>query len=147
MYIPTLFVYFVCLYHIYILLISIMCICIFLSIPATDITWSDLIMIKPWLGNQSISGFISLQPDISCDNFANLLLKDSLVVQNLRDRKPTNKAFVNAVLNEWYSGTGTPVPFTWSDLIQCMRNAGLHPRTVKIIEENVGKLQRPCESG
>ena len=107
------------------------------SILSTGITWSDLIMLKPWLGSQSISGFIALNPATNCDNFANLLLQNPLVVGNLRIQNATNNAFVTAVLTQWYSRTGTPVPFTWRNLIQCMRNAGLDPRTVQIIEQNV----------
>ena len=110
---------------------------IFYPIPAASITWPDLIKIRPWLNNQSISGFIALKPDTTCDNFANLLLQNPSVVQNLRSQNSTNQAFVTAVLTQWYQAIGTPVPFTWRDMIQCMKDAGLDPRTVHIIEQNV----------
>ena len=110
---------------------------IILSIPDANITWSDLIMIKPWLGNQSISGFIALNPIPTCDNFANLLLQNRLVVKNLRSESSSNDTFVTAVLDQWCSRAGTPVPFTWRDLTQCMKDAGLDPRTVQVIEQHV----------
>ena len=120
--------------------------CACISIPVADLIWNDLIMIQPWLNNQSISGFIAFHPDTTCANFANLLLQNPVLVKSLQDSHQGKSAFVQAVLREWYSGTGTPVSFTWWDLIQCMRKTGLNSHTVHIIEQNIlDKVQRPCE--
>ena len=110
----------------------------FFSIRDANITWSEMIMVKPWLGNQSISCFTALNSIPTCDNFASiLLLQNCLVVQNLRSENSTYDAFVIAILNQWCSGTCTPVPFIWRDLIQCMKGAGLDPHTVQVIEQHV----------
>ena len=106
-------------------------------IPSSGPTWNDLIRNQPWLNNQSISRFIALHPAFACDNFANLLLYNPVVVNSLRAINHENNAFVQAVLTQWYSRTGYSVPCTWRDLIQCMKDAGLDPRTVQIIEDNV----------
>ena len=118
------------------------------SNQSAGLTWNDLIRVQPWLNNQSISGFIALNPAHICDNFANLLLDNTTVVDNLRANNQENNAFVQAVLRQWYNRTGSPVPCTWRDLIQCMKNAGLTPHTVQIIEQNIlDEVQRPCELG
>ena len=119
---------------------------VLVSMPIAGITWSDLVTMKPWLDNQTISGFIALHPNTICDNFANLLLQDSLVVGNIRSENKSNNSFVDAVLTQWFSSTGTSVPFTWRDLIQCMKDAGLNSHTVQIIEDNVlDEMKSPSE--
>ena len=116
------------------------------SIPVAGPTWNDLIMIQPWLNNQSIAGFIAFFPYTTCANFANLLLQNTVLVNSLQASHQGKDAFVQAVLNQWYSGTGTPVSLTWWDLIQCMRKIGLDPRRVEIIEQNIlDQVQSPCE--
>ena len=121
---------------------------VLVCIPTAGLTWNDLIRIQPWLHNQSISGYIALQPATTCDNLANLLLQNPVVVNNLRANNQENNAFVQAVLTQWYSRIGTPVPLTWRDLIQCMKDAGLTPHTVQIIERKIlDEVQKPCELG
>ena len=78
-----------------------------------------------------------------CDSFASLLLKaPPLIVKNIRSKaKGNNDQFVQTVLSKWHSREGTPVPFTWRELIQCMKDTGLDQNLVKIIEQEVlGKL-------
>ena len=112
-----------------------------LSIPAAKPTWGDLISKKSWpgFGEQSIASFIALHEDARTNNFASLLLQSPpLLVQNIRRASDgSNQQFVQEVLNKWHARQGTPVPFTWGDLIKCMKDADLDQHLVQIIEQNL----------
>ena len=106
-------------------------------------SWRELIEVKQWEGfyNNSISHFIAFHDPVLCDNFADLLLNKEMFVRATRRNNagfPGNPGFVNAVLQDWHhSVEPPPVPCTWKDLIKCMKDAGLNPNLVKVIEDNV----------
>ena len=117
-----------------------------LQSTAAELTWDDLTTTKSWseYGGNSIVGLIAMHNDPTCDSFASKLLEaPSLIVQNIRRKSHgDNDQFVQTILIKWYSREGNPVPFTWRDLIQCMKDAGLDPRLVQIIEQKV--LGKSC---
>lgn len=92
---------------------------------------------KQWkgFGKRSISDSIALHTPPECEKFANLLLDDDyMLVRATRRENPDNSAFVKTVLEKRYSSA---VPFTWKDLIDCMKNAGLDELMIKTIEDNL----------
>ena len=112
-----------------------------LQSTAAELTWKELIATKSWggYGNYSISHLIALHDEPTCNRFASLLLSaDPLIVDDIRrEAKENNDQFVQILLSKWYSREGNSVPFTWRDLIQCMKDAGLDQHMVQIIERNI----------
>ena len=116
-----------------------------LQTTAAELTWHDLIAMKSWeeCNDNSISGFIALHGNHTCDNFASLLLKAPNLIVNAirREAQGDNNQFIQTVLQKWYSKEGNPVPITWRYLIQCMKDAGLDHQLVQVIEgKDLGKF-------
>ena len=102
--------------------------------------WTELIEIKKWEGfcKRSIADSIALHSNTHCYVFANLLLGgDPLLVEATRREKPDNVNFIHTVLRIWYSQSGLAVPYTWNNLIDCMKRAGLNEVMIKTIEDNI----------
>lgn len=91
----------------------------------------------PELGKKSIAGFIGLHDDPTCDSFATLLLKNYQVVRRIRKRSDDNDEFAQDVLSEWFEQKGVAIPCTWENMLECMEKAGLTPRTVQNIRDNL----------
>ena len=108
---------------------------------SAELTWEDLITKESWdeYGDYSISALIAMNEVPDCNNFASKLLKaPPLIVKKIRrEAQGDNDQFVQTVLTKWYSRECNAVPFTWRDLIQCMKGAGLDQHLVQIIEQNV----------
>ena len=100
--------------------------------------WTELIKIQQWDGfcKRSIAASIALHSNTECDVFANLLLRDPLLVQSTRRDKPSNDGFILAVLTLWHSKSGSAVPYMWNDFIDCMKGAGLDKDMIKIVEDH-----------
>ena len=109
--------------------------------PAVEPTWNDLIVIQPWdgFGNQSIASAIAFHTRVECDRFADLLLKNHLLVESTRRACPANDLFIQKVLDMWYKRSGSAIPCTWKDLIGCMKGAGLDSHIIEIIRQHTCK--------
>ena len=93
---------------------------------------------KDGKGKLRIIDFISTHSSSKVDDFAQLLLKDRVIVQGLHEDKTDKKQFVRAVLKEWISNVNShAVPCTWESLVQVMKSAALDGVTVRDIEANV----------
>ena len=111
-----------------------------LSVAVHVPQWNDLISIdrKDGQGTLRIIDFIANHDDSQCDDFAHLLLNDRVAVQGLHVDNEKRKKFVRSVLETWFSAEGGPaVSRTWESLVKAMKDAGLDPVTVSIIEANV----------
>ena len=107
---------------------------------SAELTWEYLITKESWddYGDNSIATLIAKHDDPICDRFACKLLKALLLdVNAIRREAQGNNQFIQTVLGKWHSGEGNAVPFTWRDLIQCMKGAGLETRLVHVIEGKV----------
>ena len=116
------------------------CLLLILTPAIAPVAWHDLIQRKQWNGfcNRNIAESIALHSPVQCDNFANLLLRDRLLVKDVRRKNPGNDSlsFVQAVLEKWICKSGSAVPCTWENLIECMKDAGLDGYMVQLISEN-----------
>ena len=76
-----------------------------------------------------------------CEDFAQLLLNDSVKVERHQKKSDTDE-FVRAVLRDWLSSgdDSAAVPRTWAALADCMEKAGLPGDLVKAIRDT-------CPSG
>ena len=75
----------------------------------------------------------------NCEDFAHLLLNDSVKVDTHRKLSRTDE-FVRAVLRDWlHSGEG--VTHTWAALAECMEDADLPGDLVKAIRETCPSSQ------
>ena len=117
------------------------CLLFVFNLAAAPAAWHDLIQIKPWdgFGKRSIAESIALHSPVLCDNFANLLLKDHLLVKSLRRNNPGNDSlpFVQAVLEKWFYKSGSAVPCTWESLLECMKGAGLDGPMIELIRKHM----------
>ena len=106
---------------------------------ATEPTWNDLIEVKYWknFGQRSIATAIALHTRNQCESFANLLLNDYLYVDATQRRNPETEVFISEILKKWYSRVDNAVPCTWTDLIRCMKGAGLDKKVIQTIANNV----------
>ena len=114
--------------------------CFIIFTPAAVPQWTELIEIKQWDGfcKRSIAASIALNSKTQCDIFASLLLGgDPLLVEATRREKPDNVDFIHAILRIWYAQSGSAVSYTWRDLVDCMKRAGLNEVMVKTIEDNI----------
>ena len=73
---------------------------------------------------------ISAHSSVDCEDFAELLLKETTTVNKLRNENTSDDKFVRAVLRNWLSRIDDDpkdpaLPRTWESLAQCMELAGL----------------------
>ena len=91
--------------------------------------------------------WITSHQSTQCSDFAQMLLKDSLTVRELKKRHGNDDdEFVRAVLRKWLSRDDDDkhepsVPCTWESLIKCVENAGLDGEFVRLLRENVPKSE------
>ena len=89
--------------------------------------------------------WITSHQSTQCSDFAQMLLKDSLTVRELKKRHGNDDdEFVRAVLRQWLSRDDDnqlepSVPCTWESLLKCVEDAGLAGEFVKLLRENVPK--------
>ena len=76
---------------------------------------------------------IAVQKNIKCDDLAELLLGDILIVKGIREEDKENESFIRAVMRKWLDSPA--VECTWENLIDCMECAGLDG--VQDIKENI----------
>ena len=91
------------------------------------------------IANKIISR-ITAHASVDCEDFAELLLKDTTTVNKLRNENTSNDKFVRAVLRNWLSRNDDDPkdptdPRTWESLAQCMELAGLEGVLVKHVRD------------
>ena len=104
---------------------------------------ADLISIKKRDGsgrNLRVIDWITSSSTAQCDDFAHMLLRDSVVVQQHQKETRSNDMFVRAVLSDWLSrADGDPddeaVPRTWGALAECVEDAGLEGALARAIRD------------
>ena len=98
---------------------------------------SELIHItKPDGKRLRIMNDISSHPLHKCSQFAEVLLKNHLLVQKLGRDNKSEEAFIKAVLDEWLSSVeGPAVPCTWLNLIECMKKVDMNGVFIQDIED------------
>ena len=97
------------------------------STPALDAKpeWRDLLKIDRKDGSTlHIINSIAEYEVWQCEEFADLLLRDSSTVKGIREQNKDKKLFVRAVMKTWHDSEGGPaVECTWENLIECMESA------------------------
>ena len=78
----------------------------------------------------------------TCEDFAYILLGDSLTVRKLRREHNDIEEFIRAVLRKWLDRDDEDedeesMPCTWEALVQCAEDAGLDRIYVKLLKDNV----------
>ena len=113
--------------------------------PAASLEWGNLIEIDPRDGQDRplhVIDFIVNHSVSKVDDFAQLLLKDHVAVEELHNKSENKKEFVRAVLKKWIRTVGVPAaPRTWKSLVKCMKSARLDQLGVQNIEDNVTVYQ------
>ena len=91
--------------------------------------------------------WITSHQSTQCSDFAQMLLKDSLTVRELKKRHGNNDdEFVRAVFRQWLSRDDDDkhepsVPCTWESLIKCVENARLDGEFIRLLREIVPKSE------
>ena len=96
-------------------------------------------------GKLRIIEWITSHKPTQCDDFANMLLVDKLLVKKIRVMHENDKEkFVRAVLERWISRDDDDedeesLECTWKALVSCCHDAGLDGDFVKLLRDNVPK--------
>ena len=107
-------------------------------------TMDELLCIKKEDGSGEylqVIRWITSYSSTKCEDFAHLLLKDPLVVRELRKETKNDDQFVRAVLASWLDRhdddpTNKAVPCTWDNLALCVEQADVDGELVKAIRDN-----------
>ena len=94
----------------------------------------------PDLITNKIISRITAHSSADCEDFAELLLKETTTVDKLRNENKRVENFVRAVLRNWLSRNDNDpkdpaVPRTWESLAQCMKLAGLEGVLVEHVRD------------
>ena len=93
-------------------------------------------------GHLRVVDWISSLPRSKCDDFAHLLLNNSIQVGRHRKQAACDDEFVRAVLGDWLSqhdggsSADEAIPCTWAALAECVEDAGLDGALAKAIRDN-----------
>ena len=108
---------------------------IYMNAPATSDKpeFQDLIYLDMNGGRElRIMAAITSHPEVTCTDFAHVLLKDRVKVSGLKDKHKQDKEhFVRAVLEDWIA---TP-DRSWQDLIKAMEKAAMDGEIVNKIKK------------
>ena len=101
----------------------------------------ELILIKNADGNKlEVIEWITSHEQWRCVDFADMLLKDDVLIRRYQNSNMGKDEFVRAVLRDWLSrddgdSTDSAVPRTWSALAGCVSDAGLDGALAKAIRD------------
>ena len=89
----------------------------------------------------SVTNWITSHEQWRCGDFANLLLRDDVLVRRYQNGGMGKDEFVRTVLRDWLSRddsdqlNDTAVPRTWAALAECVTDAGLDGALTKAIRD------------
>ena len=94
-----------------------------------------------------ITKWITSHEQWKCVDFANMLLRDDVLVRKLQNEHKEKDDFVRIVLRDWLSrddgdSTDSAVPRTWSALAECVSDAGLDGALAKAIRDSYSSGER-----
>ena len=101
----------------------------------------ELISIKKADGTKlEVTKWITSHEQWRCVDFANMLLKDDVLVRRYENEHKEKDEFVRMVLKNWLSrndddSTDSAVPRTWAALAECVTDAGLDGALTKAISD------------
>ena len=101
----------------------------------------ELLSIKKADGTKlKVTEWITSHEQWRCVDFANMLLRDDVLVRRYQNSDIEKDEFVRAVLRDWLSrddgdSTDSAVPRTWSALAECVSDAGLDGALAKAIRD------------
>lgn len=124
--------------HSGIIIVSIVYDIVFFPLVAEGPQFEQLIEFdrKNGIGTIRIIDFITSHTDIVCDDFAEMLLKDDIIVRGLKEDYPNKKRFVREVLRKWISNVDEK-ECTWEKLMKSMTRAGLRGSYIREIGNNI----------
>ena len=101
----------------------------------------ELISLKKEDGSKlEVTKWISSQEEWVCADFAEMLLRNAVLVKEYQNEHKRKYNFVRAVLRDWLSrddddSTDSAVPRTWAALAECVTDAGLDGALAKAIRD------------
>ena len=101
----------------------------------------ELILIKKADGNKlEVTKWITSHEQWRCVDFANMLLRDDVLVRRYQTGGMGKDELVREVLRDWLSrndddSTDSAVPRTWAALAECVTDAGLDGTLTKAIRD------------
>ena len=110
----------------------------------------ELISLKKEDGSKlEVTKWISSQEEWVCVDFAEMLLRNAVLVKEYQNEHKRKYNFVRAVLRDWLSrddddSTDSAVPRTWAALAECAADAGLDGALAKAMGE-ILVLQQVCD--
>ena len=99
----------------------------------------ELISLKNQDGSKlEVIKWITSREECDCADFAEMLLRDEVLVSRYQNEYKRKHNFVRAVLKDWLSrnddnSTDSAVPRTWAALAECVTDAGLNGTLAKAI--------------
>ena len=94
----------------------------------------------------SVTDWITSHEQWRCVDFANMLLRDDVLVRRYQNDGMGKDEFVRTVLRDWLSRddsdqlNDTAVPRTWAALAECVTDAGLDGALAKAIRDTCPPL-------
>ena len=102
----------------------------------------------------SVTNWITSHEQWRCVDFANMLLRDDVLVRRYQNDGSMGKdEFVRTVLRDWLSRddsdqlNDTAVPRTWAALAECVTDAGLYGALAKAIRDTCTLSSDPARQG
>ena len=115
---------------------------VFLLYTAADRPhFHELISLKKQDGSKlEVTKWISSHEEWDCVDFAEMLLRNDVLVREYQNEHKRKYNFVRAVLRDWLSrddddSTDSAVPRTWAALAECVTDAGLDGALAKAIRD------------
>ena len=115
---------------------------VFLLYTAADRPhFHELISLKKQDGSKlEVTKWITSHEECDCADFAEMLLRDEVLVSRYQNKHERKCNFVRAVLKDWLSrddadSTDSAAPRTWAALAECVTDAGLNGTLAKAIRD------------